>query len=365
MSCVTTIVLTLIVLAAYACPSAAQPVQEGARREALITSPDFTAALTGPTIWRETIIENGTKFLRLHFSDIVDRSSEDYSVVIRNYASKPVFTYDKKSFGAKADFWSGIIRGDTAVIEVVAAQPPTGLKFVLKEYSFQIEMGKVLSVVDPDEREPVVAYRDDPHISAAAKAVSKLSFVDQGMMVSCTGFMIADDLLLTNEHCINSQLLCDDAVAIFGYEMTSTGSLAEGEDYRCLKLIAKDSQLDYALLQLEGSPGASNKWGHLELVARDVVLGEALYMLQHPAGEPKQISKKGCEVHTPQAGGRGLDRLTDFGHLCDTLQGSSGSPMLDSNHHVVGLHHLGFSSGRWGNENRAVQMKLILSVLPR
>lgn len=362
---VTRIVLAMLMLAFYAYPASAQPAREGALREAHIMTPDFTAAFTGATIWRETVVESGTKFLRLHFSNIVDRSNEDYSVVIRNYAAKPVFTYPKQAFSAKADFWTGIIRGDTAVIEVVAAKPPTGLKFVLKEYSFQIETGKVLSVVEPDEREPIATYRDDPHISAAAKAVSKLSFVDQGMPVSCTGFMIADDLLLTNEHCINSQVLCDDAIATFGYEVTSTGSLADGEDYRCLKLIAKDSRLDYVLLQIEGSPGAQDKWGHLELVARDVVQGEALYMLQHPAGEPKQISKKGCEVHTPQARGRGPDLLTDFGHLCDTLQGSSGSPILDTDHHVVGLHHLGFSSGPWSNENRAVQMKLILSVLPR
>lgn len=359
------LVLAMIMLASYPYPAVAQPAREGALREAHITPPDFTAAFTGTTIWRETIVESGTKFLRLHFSDIVDRSSADYSVVIRDYAFKKVFTYPKQSFSAKADFWTGIIRGDTAVIEVVGAQPPTGLKFVLKEYSFQIEAGKVLSVVEPDEREPIVAYRDDPHISAAAKAVSKLSFVDQGIPVSCTGFMIADDLLLTNEHCINTQLLCDDTIVIFGYEVTSTGSLADGEEYRCLKLITKDSRLDYALLQIEGNPGSQDKWGHLQLVAREVTQGEALYMLQHPGGEPKQISKKGCEVHTPQARGRRLDMLTDFGHLCDTLQGSSGAPILDTNHQVVGLHHLGFSSGAWSNENRAVQMQRILTVLPR
>jgi V8-like Glu-specific endopeptidase len=365
MKCVTKIILVLIILVSSAGPSFGQPAREGALREAHITTPDFTSAFTGTTIWRETIIESGTKFLRLHFSDIVDRSSEDYSVVIRNYAFKKVFTYSKKSFSAKADFWTGMIKGDTAVIEVVGAKPPMGLKFVLKEYSFQAETGKVLSVVEPDEREPVAAYRDDPNISAAAKAVSKLSFLDRGMPVSCTGFMIADDLLLTNEHCINTQELCDDALAIFGYGITSSGSLADGEEYRCLKLVAKDRRLDYALLQIDGSPGSQEKWGHLELVARDVVKGEKIYMLQHPAGEPKQISMKGCEVHTPQARGRGLD-LTDFGHLCDTLQGSSGSPILDTNRHqVVGLHHLGFSSGAWSSENRAVQMKLILPVLPR
>src|SRR5918912_4424843 len=167
MQCVTKMCLVMLLLASYAYPARAQPAREGALREAHITPPDFTSAFNGTTIWRETIIESGTKFLRLHFSDIVDRSSADYTVVIRNYDAKKVFTYPKQLFSAKANFWTGLIRGDTAVIEVVGAKPPTGLKFVLKEYSFQIETGKVLSVVEPDDREPIAAYRDDPHISAA------------------------------------------------------------------------------------------------------------------------------------------------------------------------------------------------------
>src|SRR4051812_46978089 len=126
MQCVAKMCLIMLVLAVQASRAGAQPAREGALREAHITPPEFTAAFTGTTIWRETIIESGTKFLRLHLSDIVDRSNEDYSVVIRNYAFKPVFTYPKKAFSAKADFWTGIIRGDTAVIEVVAAKPPTG-----------------------------------------------------------------------------------------------------------------------------------------------------------------------------------------------------------------------------------------------
>ena len=360
----TKMVLILIILVFSTCPAFSQPAIEGSLRMANITTPDFTSPLAGTLMWRETVIERGTEYLRLHFSNIVDHSSEDYTVVITRYDRKEI-KYPKALFSAKTDFWTGLIWGDTALIEVVAAKPPTGLKFVLKEYSFQVEGGKVLSVFGKDDREPVERYRDDPNIWAAAKAVCKLSLiVDRGLPASCTGFMIADDLLLTNEHCIKTQKLCDDAVAIFGYEKTSTG-LASVKEYRCLQLIKKNAALDYALVKIEGNPGSQDKEGHLKLVPRDVAQGEAIYMIQHPGGETKQISKNGCEVYTPQAQGLNQGTMTDFGHRCDNSVGSSGSPVLDTNHRVVGLHYWGFSVGAWSNVNRAVQMKLILPDLPQ
>ena len=53
---------------------------------------------------------------------------------------------------------------------------------------------------------------------------------------------------------------------------------------------------------------------------------------------------------------------SDFGHTCDTMEGSSGSPVLRrADLKVVGLHHWGFVSNdqKWSAENRAVQMRLI------
>jgi V8-like Glu-specific endopeptidase len=357
-------VLILIILVLFTCPAFSEPAIEGRVRKADITTPDFTSPLAGTVMWRETVTESGTEYLRLHFSNIVDHSSEDYTVVMTRYDGKKI-KYPKALFSAKADFWTGLIWGDRVVIEVVAAKPPTGLKFVLKEYSFQLEGGKVLSIFEEDDREPVERYRDDPNIWAAAKAVCKLSLIlERGLPASCTGFMIADDLLLTNEHCINTQELCDNAIAIFGYEKTRTG-LANVKEHRCLQLIKKNAALDYALVKIEGNPGSQDKEGHLKLVARDVAQGEAIYMLQHPGGETKQISKNGCEVYTPRAQGLDQGAMTDFGHRCDTLEGSSGSPILDASHCVVGLHHRPFSTGAWSNVNRAVQMKLILPDLPQ
>ena len=81
-------------------------------------------------------------------------------------------------------------------------------------------------------------------------------------------------------------------------------------------------------------------------------------MIEHPAGESKQVSRVDCKVQGVDLIGRSTDK-TDFGHTCDTLGGSSGSPVLDPAHlEVVGLHHLAVTTAGVV-VNQAVNINLI------
>ena len=85
-----------------------------------------------------------------------------------------------------------------------------------------------------------------------------------------------------------------------------------------------------------------------------------LVIIQHPAGETKQVSIVDCKVDDESVSGTTKDE-TDFEHRCDTLGGSSGSPLFDAKtFKVVGLHHLGFNPLN-KPVNRAVQMKLVIA----
>jgi hypothetical protein len=273
-----------------------------------------------------------------------------------NYRGDTVFTYDKKTFDARPSFWTGIITGDTALVEVRAPQAPMKLKFILKEYAFWQPIPQIKSVYK-NEFQPIADYRTDATIMRVARPVAKLAFFRNGFPDACTGFMISDDLLMTNAHCIDDQETCDNTVAIFGYEVQPTGDVNDGDQYHCVEYKKSNYAYDWSVLRIEGNPGAASRWGHLALapLAKDELHpGEAAFIIQHPGGNPKEISKKDCAVQTPDAEGRGLEQ-TDFGHHCDTETGSSGSPVFDGSGRVIGLHHLPYSAGRWAKENRAVK----------
>jgi len=303
----------------------------------------------------------GARYLRLHFSEITDQSLTDYTVLIRDRNGRLVQKFSKQEFGSRSDFWTRIVVGDYVRAEVVSQTRPSGLTFKLSEIAFQQNMGAPFSITLPDDREPVINYRNVPQLFSKVRSVAKLTFIDGSSSFMCTGFMIDEERMLTNEHCINRQPVCSTAVAIFGYEVTETGNVNPGEQHDCSQFLGADHKLDVALIRLTDKPGTI--WGKLQLNARQIVAEEQAYMIQHPAGEPKQISRKDCSVTTVRADGTGQD--TDFGHKCDTLGGSSGSPVLGADFTVVGLHHFGFDSGniRWREENRAVRMPQIINWL--
>ena len=185
--------------------------------------------------------------------------------------------------------------------------------------------------------------------------VAKLAYIKYMKPYVCTGFLIADDLLMTNQHCVSDQAVCETTVAIFGYQYHAEGHLDPGRQHRCLSVEDTHYEHDVAVLKLADAPGED--WGRLDFAAKDPVDGEDLLLIQHPAGQPKQVSKTDCTVLGPSSDGRGKD--TDFAHGCDTLGGSSGSPVINLRGQVVGLHHYGFGQKLYWKSNRAVKGSLV------
>jgi V8-like Glu-specific endopeptidase len=326
-----------------------------------IATPAFESAGTEQKNRLGTVSRPGSDFLRLHFTNIRDRSTHNYSVVIYNAAAQPVLVYKGSELGARQDFWSEIISGGAASIYVEAHTPPRGLYFEVPEYAVQRPSAITLSVVH-NEFQPIASYSGDPVISVAQKSVAKLALIIDDYPASCTGFLVADGLLLTNQHCIASQAQCNDSVAIFGYQTNSSGHLQAGEQFRCQKLLASDPDLGYALIRLTSHPGGLDKWGTLKISQGTIGRQAPIMIIQHPGGNPKEISKKDCM--SEDIGIEGMSAsLTDFSDSCDTASGSSGSPVLNDNGWVVGLHHLGFSSPPWDHSNRAVEIALVVQDL--
>ena len=149
-------------------------------------------------------------------------------------------------------------------------------------------------------------------------------------------------------------------VIIFGYEFDRRVVRQPGVQYRCAGLLGTPNKaLDFTVLEVAQGNRDISEWGQLELSAEPA--SGKLFIIQHPGGDLKKVVQKDCEVTTRDAENRRGEQ-NDFGHKCDTEDGSSGSPVFDSMHRVIGLHHLGWRRTFRTGATRIAQSMPIISV---
>lgn len=161
-----------------------------------------------------------------------------------------------------------------------------------------------------------------------------------------SGFLIAPDRLLTNNHVLPTASAASGAQALFNFQRNLDGSQTTPRAYtlepdRYFKTSEAD---DWSVVAVSGEPG--NEWGILPLEPVSVERGDFVNIIQHPGGGPKQISLS-FEVVAFVGGGR-------VQYLTDTMPGSSGSPVFDRHWKVVSLHH----SGGWLEEPGSTERRV-------
>lgn len=319
----------------------------------------------GAAQWAQSFLRAGASGVQLRFENIVFNPDEYFEIEIVDANGSTVQTLTPETLAGKSALWTNIGRGQSLGVSVYGNRNGS-LSFDLTSISFD-RRGMVLeSIIGQDQRQHLYEYNGDllDTVSRVSGAVAKLSMIKNTpngpKRYVCTGFLIDDSTLVTNEHCVADQQTCANTKVIFGYEYNRIGQIPGMEQYDCLKLRAVNVELDTAVLELAGEPG--KRWSSLPLAAQPVLDGERLFIIQHPAGEPKQISEVECAVFESISPGR--QSLSDLAHLCDTLGGSSGSPVFNVSGEVVGLHHWGRDfSGRYSQANRAVRMELVSALI--
>ena len=170
--------------------------------------------------------------------------------------------------------------------------------------------------------------------------------------VGCSGTLIANDIFLSAGHC---GYAVGDTVR-FNYQRDTAGDVRGGEDFAVTEIIEQvnSATLDYAIVRLEGQPGAT--YGFARVAAREPAVDELITIIGHPGGVPKQIST-GPRVNIASALGDNW-----FRHQADTLGGSSGSGVIDSTGKLIGVHtNAGCSTGANVQGNHAIRMTVLLS----
>lgn len=197
----------------------------------------------------------------------------------------------------------------------------------------------------------------DTTVKQHAKAVGIVYLPAMGSR--CTGFLVAPDVVMTNHHCVPSESYAAGAEVAFN----KTGEGQSEVKYNCSEFIGNHSELDFALLRCQGSPGQT--YGTVRLATTP--FGEdGIYVVQQNCD---YYTTSSCTPNKIVSFGQVTDAQNSSGeytHNADTLGGSSGSPVFSQqNNTVIAIHHAGRGNngdGR-GIENYAVPMWKIVEVI--
>ena len=150
----------------------------------------------------------------------------------------------------------------------------------------------------------------------------------QPTTATCSGFLIAEDILVTAGHCVRNDADCKINRWVFDYKVETaeqTKMIVPTENvYKCQKIITRKFEpgdgLDYAVLKLthkvsDRRPLAFRRSGTVEV-------GTPLVVIGHPSGLPTKIAD-GASVRSV----KGSYLVANL----DTFGGNSGSAVLNAN----------------------------------
>ncbi len=175
-----------------------------------------------------------------------------------------------------------------------------------------------------------------------------------------TGFLIKDNLFLTNHHVLPDPEVAKAAVIQFHYERNEVGLDHAPVNFELdpAAVFFTSQADDWTFVRVKGEAGA--EWGFIELNPVEVKQNDRANIIQHPGGETKQIAV----YHNIIA----YADQTRVQYLTDTLPGSSGSPVFNSEWQLIALHHSGGSLIEPGSKkpvyrNEGVNINCILKGL--
>lgn len=153
---------------------------------------------------------------------------------------------------------------------------------------------------------------------------------------SATGFLVAPDVFMTNNHVLEDENDAGNAVLQFNYQLNADGSPAEVDEWECDPddMFKTNPDLDYSIVRVKQKDGknAGDVWGFLNVRSgSSVVVNQRVNIIQHPRGRFKEIAFRDNEVKAVS------DNYVQY--VTDTDYGTSGSPVFDDFFHVVALHN--------------------------
>ncbi len=305
----------------------------------------------GDRVWQLTILSPGALSINLTFSKYNLPEGADLFIV-GQYNKIGALTRMNNQSDEKLG--TGLIRGDQVSLEYYEPAAVRGLG--------KLEVGKathgykdpfsVLNWGDADVCEMNVnCPQGAPWKNEKRSAVR---IIDGGDL--CSGAMINNVLqdgkpyMLTANHCFNSS--SSTWVYSFNWEsptcVTPSVAIPENQTLTGGTLRARNAASDFCLMELSAKPPAAfnifySGWSALNIPSQSTTI------IHHPSGDIKKIT---FDTDPASHSGYGLNAPNDSSHwktsnyefATTTEGGSSGSPMYDQNHRIVGQLHGGPAS---------------------
>jgi hypothetical protein len=355
--------LTFFVILTFVCVGSTCLHSKVTVGEHVFEKVDTPHPYAGRTVFERVFHSPKAGYIAIHFSKF-DLAPGDF-VEISSPDGKFYYTYREKGKVVRggadvlSTFWATHIPGDTAVMRLHSRNPRGGWGIQVDQWvrgferayidavlSGLEEEAEVEAICSSDDKEWAKCY-DGTTMYDKARAVCRLLMNGSG---ACTGWLLGSEgHVMTNNHCIGSQSTADNTDFEFMAEGGCTTNCASWlacpgtVEATSGTLVKTDSSLDYTLILLPTN--ITGTYGYLQLRDTLPIIGERMYIPQHPGAWGKQLAVYSdvdggyCVVYstnqTPCIGGPG-----DIGYYCDTAGGSSGSPVLAyEDHLVISLHH--------------------------
>lgn len=280
-------------------------------------------------LWMIEFVAHGAQAMRLHLEGL--KLPQEAKLYLKGSGDEVLVLEGAGPFG-NGDFWSPMVRGEVVRLETIGPRDGVPPFFVTQvDHVFQTAVESQVQACHLD----ATCY---PDWSTSASSVARLQFNDGQFSYLCTGVLMNNNaadfsqLLLTANHCINTDELAKTLTAMWFYRTDSCNSTSInfGTQTPYARYLAGSANSDATLLELvQPVPNGVLFAGWN---AENPPLGESIASVHHPGGSWRRISF-----------GNTLGDLAEkqsFHHVVFTAgmgePGSSGGPLFNASHQVVG-----------------------------